>query len=122
MMTEYILLVEDDPQGQQITQALLEHHGFVVDVTATAEEALQQVNSNDYHLAIIDLSLPGLSGWEFLQNFVQYYPDRQMPCVAVTAYHSAKVAQEVMKAGFVAYFPKPFDLEDFAKQVRRLTV
>jgi CheY-like chemotaxis protein len=115
-----ILVVEDDVNGQNIIKSLLEARGFTVDSTSNAEQALQMLYDTHYEAAIIDLSLPGLSGWELLSAIAENFPELQLPCIAMTAYHSNKVAQQTRDAGFVAYFAKPFDIEGFADHISEL--
>lgn len=117
-MAQRILIVEDDVHGLNITRSLLEHRGFGVDAAADAEQALHWLEQTTYQAAIIDLSLPGLSGWELLNAIRQCCPT--MPCIAVTAYHSPRVAQQTRDAGFVAYFAKPFDVEGFVDKVSQI--
>lgn len=110
-----ILVVEDEPDGQEVVSSILRYHNLSVDVAGDAESALDLLNQQRYALAIIDLSLPGLSGWELLNIIRNSGSD--MPCVAVTAYHSSDVAVKAIQAGFKAYFPKPLDPTSFVRQL-----
>src|SRR5215471_21580449 len=115
-----VLVVEDDPDGQEVVMRLLRHHHFTVDAAPTAEDALFMLAQEQYALAVVDLALPRLSGWELLQS-IRAQPDMaELPCVAVTAYHSAEVAIKAIAAGFKAYFPKPVDAMSFASQLERI--
>lgn len=105
----HVLVVEDDRYIWEIISRLLEHYGIQVDVAPDAEEALKLLNDNSYTLAVIDLALPGMDGWQLLQEIKANPATAAMPCVAVTAYHDAKVAHEAIAAGFTAYFPKPLE-------------
>jgi CheY-like chemotaxis protein len=113
-----ILVVEDDPDGQEVVSRMLRHHHIAVDVVYTAEDALDLLAANQYRGAIFDLSLPGMDGWGLL-NAVQN-SDQILPCVAVTAYHSADVAVKAIQAGFVAYFPKPLEAASFVRELSRV--
>jgi CheY-like chemotaxis protein len=115
-----ILVVEDDLHGQVISKSILERSGFTVDIAADAEEALQLLTEHQYQAAIIDLTLPKISGWDLLFHIRTKYPELVLPCIAVTAFHSSHVAQEALKAGFLAYFSKPIAVDEFGQQVRQL--
>jgi CheY-like chemotaxis protein len=66
----------------------------------------------------MDLALPELDGWATLQQMRADPRTRDLPVVAITAYHSGKVANDALEAGFNAYFSKPLDPSTF---VDRLT-
>jgi two-component system, chemotaxis family, CheB/CheR fusion protein len=108
-----MLVVEDDPNGQELATVVLEHRQIQVDVARTAEDGLKLLDKNRYTAAIIDLSLPGMDGWTLLRNIQNNPRTAGLPCFAITAYHAATVAQQALQAGFTAYFPKPLQVESF---------
>jgi DNA-binding NtrC family response regulator len=56
-----------------------------------------------------------MDGWALLAVVQQGSP--YLPCIAVTAFHSADVAVKAIEAGFVAYFPKPLDPASFVQEL-----
>ena len=115
----HILVVEDDPDGQEVVARILRHHNIAADFVGTAEEALDLLGENAYSATIVDLALPGMDGWRLLET-IQNEPDTaNLPCVAITAYHSAEVAVQAIDAGFVAYFPKPLEATSFVRELER---
>lgn len=117
-----ILVVEDDPDGQEVVTVMLEHLGMPVDVAGTAmeAEALLFVAERPYNAIIIDLALPDKDGWELLGLIQAYEKTTTIPCVAVTAFHTSKLREQAMQAGFVAYFSKPINPVAFAQRVLEL--
>lgn len=117
-----ILVVEDDPDGQVVVGTILEHMNIPIDVagnSAEAEHFLFKTNTR-YNAVIIDLALPDKDGWELLSE-IQAAPSRAaIPCVAVTAYHTSKLREEAILAGFVAYFAKPIDSTSFVRQLEMI--
>ncbi|MFZ4827065.1 MAG: response regulator [Phototrophicaceae bacterium] len=110
-MSNYrILVVEDDQSGRQLVDNLLTHFGCTVDSTDNPMQALDWVEIQQYDLAVLDLSLPSMSGWELLKAFSNAGLTATMPCIAVTAYHSPETRQSALNAGFYAYLPKPLDV------------
>ena len=102
------LVVEDDLHSGQILSHILQHYNIDVDVAPDAEEALTRLANHEYSVAIVDLALPGMSGWELIEVIRQ--DNSVMPCVAVTAYYDSKVEQQAVEAGFKACFPKPVNM------------
>ncbi len=109
MRNWHVLVVEDDQYIWEIISRMLEYHGIQVDIARDAEDALALLSEHQYTLAVIDLALPGMDGWQLLREIQDDPATAEMPCVAVTAYHDAKVAHEAIAAGFTAYFPKPLE-------------
>ena len=95
----HVLVVEDDPDGQEVVGVMLRHHRIAADMVFSAEDALELLTRNRYNLAIFDLSLPGMDGWKLLETIQRNPQISEMPCVAITAFHSADVAVKAIEAG-----------------------
>ncbi len=114
-----VLVVEDDPDGQEVVGRILKHHNIGADIAGTGEEALTLLQQKSYAIAVIDLALPQIDGWSLLEVIRSSPALMEMPCVAVTAFHSAEVAVKAVQAGFTAYFPKPLDATSFVRELQR---
>jgi CheY-like chemotaxis protein len=113
----HILVVEDDPDGQEVVATILEHMKIPLDVVGNAEEAEEMLfqSNKQFNAIIIDLALPGKDGWELLSQIQANANTANVPCIAVTAHHTSKLREEALTAGFTAYFPKPIDATSFAR-------
>ncbi len=122
MSDKRVLVVEDDPDGQEMVTTMLQHMKFLVDSVDDGEQA-SEVLFNDsvpYGAIIIDLALPGKDGWELLGDILRNPTTANVPCIAVTAYHNSKLREEALRAGFTAYFPKPIDGTLLGRELERL--
>jgi len=121
-MSSKILVVEDDPDGQEMITTVLQHMNFTVDTADDGEEASVMLfdSGNSYDAIIIDLALPGKDGWELLAEILSNPNTENLPCLAVTAFHNSKLREEALRAGFTAYFPKPIDSTNFGRELERL--
>src|SRR5260221_11498229 len=109
-MSEWLILViEDENDSLEFVQGLLEHHGINSIGVSSGEQALDAVREIHPTLIIVDLALPGLNGWDLLKHFKSMPALKQVPLVAITAYHTAELAEQAIEAGFDAYFAKPLD-------------
>src|SRR5258706_3997357 len=99
-----VLVVEDEPDGQEVIAQLLKHFLMETDQVASAEEALQLLTEHAYSGAVIDLALPGMDGWELLKLIRSTPHTTHLPCVAITAFHTSTVRQQALVSGFNAYF------------------
>ena|SRR5258707_7847072 len=112
-----VLVVEDENDSMELVQGLLEHHGITSVGVGSGEEALEALKSMQPTLIIVDLALPGLDGWGLLQRIKLISKLNSVPCVAITAYHTAELAEEAIEAGFDAYFAKPLDTTSFVREL-----
>lgn len=116
------LIVEDDPDGADVLNMMLESVGLDAVLVVSAEQALYELENRPtaYDAAIIDLALPEMDGFE-LQGRLRHLPSVQhMVLIAVTAYHTPELKVKALDAGFDAYFAKPLDTTLFVQTLERL--
>jgi CheY-like chemotaxis protein len=117
----HFLVVEDDPDGQDLVARLLRHQRISYDVASTGEEAVSFLKQGiGYSAAVVDLALPGIDGWGVLEHIRNDPGYADIPVVAVTAYHSTELAVKAIEQGFTAYFPKPLEATSFIRQMQAL--
>ncbi len=118
----HILVVEDDPDGQEVVATILEHLNISMDVASNVAEAEELLfhSGVTYDVAILDLALPDKNGWELLAEILADSKTADLPCIAVTAYHTSKLREDAIRAGFTAYFAKPIDATSFARRLEEL--
>jgi CheY-like chemotaxis protein len=104
-----ILIVEDEPDGQELVSRMLDIMNIPHEVAGDGESAWSYLSTRQYAAAIIDLALPGMDGVELLKRVRANGPTQSLPCIAVTAYHTPELKQQAVETGFDAYFPKPLD-------------
>lgn len=121
-MTQSILIVEDDPDGQALVSHVIGHLNIPHEVVGDAEKALSKLfeEGQDFQAVIIDLALPGKDGWELLADIRNNPATAGLMCVAVTAFHTSKTREEALRIGFDAYFSKPLDATRFARELASL--
>ncbi|MBL8164152.1 MAG: response regulator [Anaerolineae bacterium] len=117
-----ILIVEDDPDGRDMVQMMLQSAGVHPVAVGSGEEALAELRAapGHYQLAIVDLALPEMDGIELLSHIRADASLAQIPLVAVTAYHTPELKVRVMDAGFDSYFAKPLDTTQLVRALERL--
>ena len=98
-------------------KVVLESHGFQADMVESAEEGLESLSNNNYFMVITDARLDGMSGYAFLQESHERWPD--MPILMITAYATPKLAVEAIQSGAVDYLSKPFEPEELLHSVNR---
>ncbi len=112
-----VLVVEDEYDSIQMVSKILRHHGAEVHVARTGLECLEILETLMPSLVIMDLALPEMDGWETLAKIRANPTTRELPVVAITAYHSVSVEEDAREAGFNAYFPKPLNTNRIIQQL-----
>ena len=108
-----ILIVDDDVVSIEVASqaVLLRFTNATIHTARSGQECMSVLQSVMPDVVLMDLKLPFMDGWEALQNMRSDQRLSTIPVVAVTGYHSASVANDVLLAGFNAFVPKPIDLD-----------
>jgi DNA-binding NtrC family response regulator len=112
-----ILIVDDEESIRDILARKLQSEGFDYQTAADGKEALWKLFMEDFHLVLMDIKMPGLSGMEALPKIVTDHPDTCV--VMITAISDIQTAVEAMKLGALDYLTKPFNLDDLLIRVER---
>ncbi len=101
---ERILLVEDDPQLFTALAEFLAGQGFAVRRTADGRKAMAALQEEEFHLALLDLALPGLSGLELLSWIKTNSPRTEV--ILCTGQEALEGADQALRLGAYDYLPK----------------
>jgi DNA-binding response OmpR family regulator len=81
-----ILVVEDIPQMAKLTLMTLNRWGFQATHVADGETAIEFLKDNIPHLILLDLNLPGVSGWDVMDYLVNTHGAETVPVIVTTAF------------------------------------
>lgn len=115
-----ILIVDDYPDALEVWAVYLQGEGFEVLTAATGPEALSCATSAIPDLAVLDLELPGLSGFEVARQLRALPATQHIPLIAATGYSHAVQLDEARDSGFDAVVVKPCDPDALVAEIRRL--
>ena len=118
-MPANILIVEDDPDILSSLAEAIREEGFEVETAANGYQALARLESQQPDLIFLDLMMPLMDGWKFLEIARQRFPEMAAPVVLLSAVHN--LTEEARRLGVTAFLSKPFDLEDVARMAHSLT-
>jgi DNA-binding response OmpR family regulator len=114
-----ILIADDDADIRMLVRLRLERSGYTVVAANDGIQALALAAECEPDVAILDVSMPGLSGVEVTRRLREQRPT--LPVILLTAHaHDADVA-EGASAGANAYVTKPFSPQELESRVRSLT-
>jgi CheY-like chemotaxis protein len=103
-----IILVDDDPHVCNIFELVMNHNQLSLMIFSEAEQAIQYLQENTSDVVVLDLFLPGLDGYQALDQIRKTALDPSCRVVATTAYYTNDTRQEIEARGFNGYLPKPF--------------
>ncbi len=104
-----VLVVDDDEIIRDVLCELFnEEH--LCHATSTAEQALTLLEAVEYDIAVVDISLPGMSGLELLGNMRQRWP--RTPVIIITGIDYHSYVKDLIRMGASDYLVKPFKLQD----------
>ena len=112
-----ILVVEDEPDLRRVLYDALEEAGLAVDVAADGHAARHKALAWDYDVILLDLMLPGQSGWEVLAQLRQ---EKRTPVLVMTARDAVADRVRALDAGADDYLIKPFALAELLARLRAL--
>jgi CheY-like chemotaxis protein len=119
-MSKSVLVIEDDPDGQELLARILFRANIPVELISTAEDALQIISTDEHAIAVIDLALPGMDGFQLVKLIRSKESTQNLHCIAVTAFHTPTLRQRVMQEGFNSYFAKPIDDRRFLATIKEI--
>jgi len=101
-----LLLVEDNRVNVTVTSEQLAYFGITPDCAVGGAEAVELLGENSYHVAFVDLHMPGMDGYTLAEMMQEQYPDTQV--VIFTADIMADVRVKLAKMGITTILNKPF--------------
>ena len=113
-----VLVIEDDRKVASFIQTGLEQEGYAVDVLNDGGSAGEQARAIDYDVVVLDLMLPGRSGFQVLRDIRSR--KASLPVLILTAKDSLEERVAGLDAGADDYMPKPFALAELSARLRAL--
>ncbi len=113
-----VLIVEDDERNQDLMRIVVEEVlGGEARVAVDGEEAVRLAQADPPAVVLLDLMLPGVSGWEVARRLRQHPDTRGVPIIAVSALARAQDRESAFHAGCDAYVAKPFTPDELARVI-----
>ncbi len=117
--TPLVLVVDDVAHGREIFAEYLEFRGFRVATAEDGIEAMEKAFELRPDVILMDLSLPGIDGWEATRRLKQDERTRAIPIIALTAHALASAHDRAKEVGCDAVVTKPCIPKDLEAEVRR---
>ncbi|HEX2554881.1 MAG TPA: adenylate/guanylate cyclase domain-containing protein [Microvirga sp.] len=105
----HILVVDDNEPNRDLLARRLARDGHSVELAADGYEALAAVAERPFDLVLLDLMMPGMSGYEVLGRLKADDRTREIPVIMISALDEMDTIVRCIEAGAIDYLPKPFD-------------
>lgn len=115
-----ILVVEDDPEQRTLYARVLESAGYAVVEASDSESALAQVRAAKPHLVLMDVTLPGPSGWNATRDIKSDPDTHRVPVLVVTGRVSLSDRDASFASGSDGYLQKPVQPVRLLEEVARI--
>ncbi|MGQ9471997.1 MAG: sensor histidine kinase [Candidatus Aminicenantales bacterium] len=112
-----VLVIDDEESMRDSCAQILRRHGYYVELAADGQTGLERAAAIKPDIALIDLKMPGLSGFDVLDRIKTVDPE--IISIVITGYATVESAVEAMKKGAYDFLPKPFTPEELRVIIRR---
>jgi two-component system, cell cycle response regulator len=112
-----VLVVDDNRPNLDLMLYLLRAFGYEAEGASDGLAGLQAMGRSPFDIALVDILMPGIDGFEFLRRIRESAKHAMTPVIAVTALAMAGDREKIVGAGFDGYIPKPIDPQTFVGSV-----
>ncbi len=115
-----ILVIEDELNIQKLAQVNLTASGYKVLVAGNGEEGLELAELERPNLILLDLRMPGMSGWDVLMVLKTNQRLRRIPVIIMTATVPESEEYKIRGMRAAGYLAKPFGADELVRQVKQV--
>ena len=113
-----VLLVDDYPDTLEMWTLYLRSHGYSVFTADNGIDALAMARTAHPNLVVLDLDLPGISGYEVARRLRGGEETSDIPLIAATGYSADQQLEDARDAGFTTILVKPCDPEGLVRAIQ----
>jgi CheY-like chemotaxis protein len=115
--TRLVLIVEDEASIREVIREVLEDRGFRVMASANGAEALRMLDWMRPDVVVLDLLMPVMHGWDFMESYVDKTDGQPIPIVVVSV--NPALPRSFNRFGVRQIVAKPFDVDDLLDAVEQ---
>jgi chemosensory pili system protein ChpA (sensor histidine kinase/response regulator) len=116
-----ILIVDDSVSVRQVVARLMESQGWKTKTAKDGVEALEKIRESIPDLIVLDIEMPRMNGYEFLNAMFAQQRYKNVPVVMLTSRATSKHREKAMSLGAKGFVVKPYKNDEFINIIKRLT-
>ena len=117
MKKKKVLVVENEMPMAMMMVSLLTRIGFDVQVATKARKGMEIAQEQKFDLIILEINLPGISGFEIFEDLRQRHISCRTPIIFLSDQHSEEYHEQALELGAADFIVKPFDAKDFISRI-----
>lgn len=110
-----ILIVDDEERFRNTMSKLLQIEGFETKTAGSGSDALQELQTSQYDIVILDVRMPEMTGPQVLARIKKI--NSEIEVIIMTGYASVDTAKEIMSLGAYDYLLKPYDTNELLEKI-----
>ena len=115
-----ILLIEDNEMNRDMLSRRLQKQGYEIVIAVDGEEGLAKAQTEAPALILMDMSLPGIDGWEATRRLKAAPQTQTIPVIALTAHAMSDDREKALAAGCDDFDTKPIELPRLLSKIHAL--
>jgi CheY-like chemotaxis protein len=115
-----ILLVEDNEMNRDMLSRRLVRRGYEVEIATDGEQGVAMAQTGGFDLVLMDMSLPGIDGWEATRQLRALPETQAVPIIALTAHAMSGDRERALEVGCNDYDTKPVELDRLLGKITAL--
>lgn len=120
-MAKKILVVDDEADIRTSLKTILEKEGYEIDLAEEGKVCLTCLVKKKYDLIILDVMMPGMSGWDVLTEIMKTKKEYKNKIIFLSVVEvSENRKKELFKQGVVDYITKPFDIKTLISKINKI--
>lgn len=115
-----VLVIEDELSIQKVIKTNLSANGYTVICVSSGEEGMESLLSDKPDLVLLDLLMPGISGWEVFSKMKEDARLSHIPVIVITASGWGDGLKKLRDMGVQDFLSKPFELNELLQKVEKI--
>ena len=115
-----ILVVDDSTTNVVLLEAILDEKGYKIETALNAKEAYSLIEKDTPDLILLDLLMPKISGFDFLEEIRKNEKTKNTPVIVVSALTDEENVEKIMGMGAIDFVKKPIDLQYLVERVESI--
>lgn len=115
-----ILVVDDSSTNIVLLEAILNGQGYTIETALSVKEAYQIIKKETVHLILLDLLMPRVSGYDFLEEIKKSDSTKDIPVIIVSAVADPENRKKSLELGALDFINKPIDIHNFIERVEAI--